>query len=1112
MILSQRLDAIRENHLPAVLTLLDEVAREASGQSSLTAMCRYHFETGGKRLRALLPMLVADSLQRDAAMLVPFASACEMLHNATLVHDDLQDGDRLRRGRETVWSRFGKAQAINLGDAMFHYALLLVQRLEVPPERREKAARRLVLETLSIIDGQEREFALKANRHPTLLDYFAVVEAKTARLFVLAMAGAAELCEAGSEVVDALTEAATQIGVLFQMQDDVVDLYGEKGREQKGSDIGEGKRSLLVVHAMEAAHPEEARWLMTVLDKDRTLTSARDVEDVRSLFDRTGSLHFALQEIEERRGLALAAVQELERPELVTMIAGISEVVLQPVSGLLHDPSIPSVTRPTRRPMSSGAVDSLSLEDHSFCVQLLPQVSRTFALSIGALPDGLRDTVRVAYLLCRIVDSIEDEADVSKADREALFDAFDEMIADDEASPEKFELLSERVGLGGDGAYHELCTGAGAVIRVFRSLAPERREVIRPNVREMSQGMRNSSSQGILRLRDMEALERYCYFVAGTVGKLLTALFEQTVPELSPNVRDEIRSRAVSFGLGLQLVNIVKDVAADFERGDCFLPENLAEQHGVPLDTILDPRYRGPALALLRAVCGQARKHLQRAQEYTLLWPVPGGTPVRLFCAVPLALALATLREVEEGSQTLLPGHTPKVAREMVARVQNEARQAVEDNEALVSMFQKYVTAAPKEDEDDAPPPPRPPNPTGSRLSAPSNGVSATAPALHRPPPSERRYEGLTFVTGASGHLGANLVRRLLDQGRAVRVLLRKGSNNAAVDGLEVERVYGDLRDYGVLLEAVKGCETIYHCAALVSTIEGSAEFRKEIFGCNVVGTHHLLQAAKEAGVARVVVTGSLSAVGYNQNDPSIPSAEDAIFYPFDRHLPYAHTKAQAEHECLKAAAEGLDVVVATSCAILGPHDYKPSRMGGTLLDYAHGRLKAYIPGGFEFVAARDICEGHILAMHRGRPGQKYVFSSEFLTMDEIMDIFEEVSGRPRPRLRLPATVMAGLAEVFRYVPAALLPGMAERFTPGAVRLLRMRRKANIRKAHDELGYEPTSARAAIHEAYADFARRGLVPAPVSTYPIGRTQRWPSSTKSTLSKHETPTPPNQGTS
>ncbi len=329
-----------------------------------------------------------------------------------------------------------------------------------------------------------------------------------------------------------------------------------------------------------------------------------------------------------------------------------------------------------------------------------------------------------------------------------------------------------------------------------------------------------------------------------------------------------------------------------------------------------------------------------------------------------------------------------------------------------------------------------------------------------------------TLVTGASGHLGANLVRRLLQDGEAVRVLLRADSDDSAVEGLEVERVYGDLRDFLATKAAVHGCERVYHCAAKVSTLEGGDRLRREIYDCNVLGTRHVLRAALETGVARVVVTGSLSAVGY---DSSRPSDESMPFDPFDRPLPYAASKALVEHECLKAAADGLEVVVAISCAIVGPQDFGPSRMGRTLCDYAKGRLRAYVPGGFEFVAARDIVQGHLLAMSRGRPGQRYIFSTQYMTTDDLMSLFESVTGRPRPRLRLSPPLMSAAAHVSSFFLTRLFPEAEQRFTPGAVRLLRMRRRADCSKARQELGYRPTDLAQAVKEAYGFFAQRGLI-------------------------------------
>jgi nucleoside-diphosphate-sugar epimerase len=333
----------------------------------------------------------------------------------------------------------------------------------------------------------------------------------------------------------------------------------------------------------------------------------------------------------------------------------------------------------------------------------------------------------------------------------------------------------------------------------------------------------------------------------------------------------------------------------------------------------------------------------------------------------------------------------------------------------------------------------------------------------------------MILVTGATGHLGANLVRRLLADGQAVRFLMRPGSDPRAVTGLDVESVAGDLRDPVACAAAVHDCRAVYHCAAKVSTVDGNRRHQREIFECNVLGTRNLLRAALAAGVERVVVTGSFSAVGH---DATKPSDESVPFNPFERSTPYGFSKAAVEHECLKAFADGLAVVVATSCAILGPNDFTPSRMGQVLVDFANGRLRAYVLGGFEFVAAQDIVQGHLLAMARGRPGQKYIFSTQFLTVEELLGIYEEVTGRPRPRLRLPGALMAGLAAATDVVLNRLAPNAPRRFSAAAVRFLRMQRRADCSKAKQELGYRPTSIAEAIREAYAFFCRRGLIERP----------------------------------
>ena len=334
------------------------------------------------------------------------------------------------------------------------------------------------------------------------------------------------------------------------------------------------------------------------------------------------------------------------------------------------------------------------------------------------------------------------------------------------------------------------------------------------------------------------------------------------------------------------------------------------------------------------------------------------------------------------------------------------------------------------------------------------------------------------LVTGATGHLGANLVRRLLADGHEVRAfVLPNDGARRALAGLELEIVEGDLRDASTLRRAVEGVDRIFHTAAIVSTLEADEPL---LFASNVLGTKNLLAAARQAGVGRVVVTGSFSAVGHR--DDGEPCDETQSFNPFGRILPYEKSKAGVEHEVLKACVEGQDVVIATSCAIIGPHDYVPSRMGRTIRDYANGKLRAYLPGGFPFVAARDIVEGHLLAMEKGRTGQKYIIASEYRSTDDWMDMLERVTGRKRP-VRLPTAVMLPIAMFSERLVKAFAPSYPLRFTEGAVRILSLCRKADTSKAQRELGFVPTKIEDAVREAYEWFVRDGQIENPPAKSP-----------------------------
>ena len=330
-----RLKDLSDRWLPDVLDLVSTTIAEASPPGcSLIPMVDYHLGTGGKRLRALLPLAVADVLECDLSGVLPFAAACEVLHNATLVHDDLQDGDELRRGQPTVWRKWGAARAINLGDAMLYWTLALAQKVEADPAARERLVARIVRDTLKVIDGQEREFLLKENPRPSAEDYFRMVEGKTSGLFALPIAGTAELCGAEAELVAALERSAAQLGVLFQIQDDILDLYGDKGRNERGSDLKEGKVSALVVHFLAHAPAEEARWLSDLLVREREAVTTPDIERAAALFEDHGSATWVWDEIDRRHASAVGEPALAAHPGMRALVGEMSELFLAPVAGL----------------------------------------------------------------------------------------------------------------------------------------------------------------------------------------------------------------------------------------------------------------------------------------------------------------------------------------------------------------------------------------------------------------------------------------------------------------------------------------------------------------------------------------------------------------------------------------------------------------------------------------------------------------------------------------------------------------------------------------------------------------------------------------------------------
>lgn len=308
--------------------------------------------------------------------------------------------------------------------------------------------------------------------------------------------------------------------------------------------------------------------------------------------------------------------------------------------------------------------------DRAYCSDMLPKVSRTFALCIRLLPSDLEHPVLLAYLLCRIADTIEDAADLSAEQKSAALEHFGECVGDLDADTARITELfaSPRTD------EEELVRDADAVLREFGRLPSSQQLAIRQWVQEMCTGMasfaarhRDGDSNNPRALATLQDLDRYCYYVAGTVGHLLTDLFATVRLDVTPRHYARLKPLATSFGLGLQLTNIIKDVADDQQRGWSFVPQELFEQAGLAPGQLHDPTHAEPAREVMRTLIARAKSHLDDALEYCILLPRTEYR-VRMFCLTSLYFAVRTLHLAARDARLLDPAHKIKITRGDVYR------------------------------------------------------------------------------------------------------------------------------------------------------------------------------------------------------------------------------------------------------------------------------------------------------------------------------------------------------------------------------------------------------------------------------------------------------------
>jgi len=323
-------------------------------------------------------------------------------------------------------------------------------------------------------------------------------------------------------------------------------------------------------------------------------------------------------------------------------------------------------------------------------------------------------------------------------------------------------------------------------------------------------------------------------------------------------------------------------------------------------------------------------------------------------------------------------------------------------------------------------------------------------------------------VTGASGHIGANLVRELLARGDSVRVLAHRTTR--AFEGLDVEVADGDVLHPASVRDAVAGADLVYHLAAVISI---TGDPKGTVRAVNVDGAENVARAALECGVRRLVHCSSVHAFdmrGGGTIDETAPRVGD----DHRAHAAYDRSKAEGERRVRAVIEEGLDAVVVHPSGVMGPVDFEPSRTGRFFLMLYRRTLPALVTGDFDFVDVRDVAQGLIAAAERGRRGESYILSGHNRRITDIAADATTVTGRRPPWLTSPMW-LARLGTPFMRVVAAITGG-EPLYTPESLETLRRGVRLDNTKARQELGYDPRPSLETIRDVYRWFAAQGTIP------------------------------------
>lgn len=323
------------------------------------------------------------------------------------------------------------------------------------------------------------------------------------------------------------------------------------------------------------------------------------------------------------------------------------------------------------------------------------------------------------------------------------------------------------------------------------------------------------------------------------------------------------------------------------------------------------------------------------------------------------------------------------------------------------------------------------------------------------------------LVTGATGFIGANLVRELINQGYEVRALVRKQSNRKNIQQLKVEEVLGDLRDRSSLDNALNGCDVLFHAAASYTFWSSDS---KAIYEANVQGTENILAAALRKGIKKIVYTSTESTIGITTN--GTPGNEEYCARSCDVAGHYKKSKLMAEKLALNMCQEGLPLVVVNPTLPIGPFDIKPTPTGQMVIDFLNHRMPAYVNTGLNVIDVVDVAKGHVLACEKGRIGERYILGNKNTTFRDVLGILEQITGIKAPGLKLPIWLALGAAYADEFVSGIILKRYP-RVPLAGVKTARKFRYFDCTKAVSELGLPQTPIEEALEEAVRWFRQNG---------------------------------------